>query len=167
MNTGQTLEFDLRCEPRADDPQKVARLVAATGFFRPDEIAIAAELVTERLQRGAASGYEFLFAEQGERLLGYTCFGAIPCTLGSYDLYWISVDPERQRAGIGKLLLERTEDLIRRAQGRKLYIETSSREQYTPTRAFYTRCAYRQEAVLADFYAPGDSKVIFSKSLLR
>jgi hypothetical protein len=34
-----------------------------------------------------------------------------------------------------------------------------------PTHRFYERCGYRQAAFLEDFYAPGDGKVIFVRSL--
>ena len=46
-----------------------------------------------------------------------------------------------------------------------MYIETSNRPQYASTRAFYERCGYVCEAVLRDFYAPGDDKVIFVRVL--
>ena len=48
---------------------------------------------------------------------------------------------------------------------RRVYVDTSSRSQYEPTRAFYLACGYAREAFLADFYAPGDGKVIFVKAL--
>jgi hypothetical protein len=46
-----------------------------------------------------------------------------------------------------------------------VYIETSNRPQYEPTRGFYLRCGYRIDAVLEDFYAAGDAKVIYVKAL--
>jgi hypothetical protein len=48
---------------------------------------------------------------------------------------------------------------------RRIYADTSSRPQYEPTRRFYEACGYRREAFLADFYAPGDGKIIFGKEL--
>lgn len=159
------LDLSFRTEPRPADCAAVEALVRDTGFFTPDEIGVAVELVQERLNKGIASGYEFLFAERNGQLLGYTCFGLIACTRASYDLYWIAVAPPYQGSGIGRALLEHSEALIQQAQGRRIYIETSSRAQYAPTRAFYTRCGYRQEALLEDFYAPGDAKVIYCKIL--
>jgi hypothetical protein len=46
-----------------------------------------------------------------------------------------------------------------------VYVETSGRRDYAPTRAFYERAGYRPEARLADFYAPGDDKWIYVKPL--
>jgi GNAT superfamily N-acetyltransferase len=155
----------LRFEPEMADLEQVAELLGATRFFSAEEIAVGAELVVERLEKGQASGYEFVLAEQDRKLVGYTCFGPIPCTRGSYDLYWIAVHPDWQRQGIGVRLLAYSEQRVAQAGGRRLYIETSARPQYDPTRAFYEHSGYRQEALLADFYAPGDSKVIYGKVL--
>ncbi len=58
-----------RTEVRQEDREAVGRLVAETGFFFTAEIAIAKELVEERLEQGG--GGCFLFAEEGNRLTGY------------------------------------------------------------------------------------------------
>ena len=154
-----------REEVRPGDPGAVGRLVRATGFFSEEEAGIAEELVDERLAKGEASGYFFLFAEEGGRLLGYTCFGPIPGSLHSWDLYWIAVDPCEQGRGLGRKLLVASEGGMATQGARRIYADTSSRPQYESTRAFYLACGYGQEAFLADFYAPGDGKVIFGKVL--
>jgi ribosomal protein S18 acetylase RimI-like enzyme len=147
------------------DRLAVRAIAESTGFFSPAETDVAVELVDERLAKGPASGYEFAFAEEAGELLGYSCFGPIAATEASFDLYWIVVAKDRQRAGIGRALMVESERLIRAAGGRRVYVETSSRAQYEPTRAFYQRNGYRIEAVLDDFYAPGDGKVILVKVL--
>jgi GNAT superfamily N-acetyltransferase len=143
----------------------VRRIVESTGFFHPGEIDVAVELVDERLAKGPASGYHFIFADHEGETLGYACYGLIACTLASYDLYWIAVDKTRQCRGLGRRLIEESEHLVRAAGGQRIYVETSSRAQYAPTRTFYERCGYRQEAVLHDFYAPNDHKVVLVKVL--
>jgi ribosomal protein S18 acetylase RimI-like enzyme len=147
------------------DPAAVRRIVESTGFFRPDEVAVAAELVETRLRDGEGSGYFFLFAAEGAETVGYACYGPIACTIGSYDLFWIAVDRDHQGRGLGRRLLDEVERRIRDAGGRRVYIETSAQERYEPTRAFYRRCGYRVEATLAGFYAEGDDKVIFCRAL--
>jgi GNAT superfamily N-acetyltransferase len=154
-----------RRKVRRADREAVGQLVGATGFFSKEECAIAVELLDERLARGEASGYFFLFAEEEERFLGYTCFGPIPGTAHSFDLYWIAVDPHAQGQGLGGKLLAESERLMTEQGARRVYAETSSRPQYRPTQAFYLSCGYVQEAFLADFYAPDDGKVIFVKAL--
>jgi GNAT superfamily N-acetyltransferase len=152
-----------REEPRPGDPDSVARIVRATDFFNDEEVAIARELAEERLARGPASGYEFLFAERGERAVGYACYGRIGGTRESWDLYWIAVEPTEQGRGLGRELLAQTEARVHAAGGRRLYVETSGRPSYATTRDFYARLGYALEATLGDFYAPGDAKCIYVK----
>jgi GNAT superfamily N-acetyltransferase len=158
-----------KCTLRQDvclaDCQAVRHLLERTGFFRPDEVDIAVELVDARLRDGAESGYEFVLADIDDRLAGYTCFGPIPCTLGSFDLYWIAVDPAWQRSGIGRALVSAAELQITSLGGRRIYIDTSGRDQYASTRAFYERVGFHCEARLADFYLPGDDKLVYVKKL--
>jgi ribosomal protein S18 acetylase RimI-like enzyme len=158
-------DLSYREEVIAADQEAVRAIVRDSGFFSDDEVAIAAELVETRLSEGEKSGYFFLFAEQAGEVAGYTCFGPIPGSLHSYDLYWIAVANHLRHRGIGKDLLSRSEALIRKRGGSRIYIETSARPQYEKTVAFYLACGYRQEAFLEDFYAPGDSKLIFVKAL--
>ena len=154
-----------RQEVLQSDAQHVRELTTSTGFFMDAEIDVAVELVEERLSKGESSGYYFVFAEQGGRVVGYTCFGPIPCTIASFDLYWIAVHDSCRGQGIGKALMRKSEECIAAIGGTRVYIETSSRAQYVPTRQFYFACGYQEAAVLADFYAPGDGKVIYLKVL--
>jgi D-alanine-D-alanine ligase-like ATP-grasp enzyme/ribosomal protein S18 acetylase RimI-like enzyme len=160
-----TTQFTFRTEVLPSDHEAIADLARATGFFHADEVDIAVELVDERLKKGAASGYEFVMAELDGRVVGYTCFGIIPCTRSSYDLYWIAVRPEVQGRGLGRLLLLETERRIREASGTRVYAETSSRPQYLSTRAFYERTGYKLAELLEDFYAPGDGRATYLKVL--
>jgi ribosomal protein S18 acetylase RimI-like enzyme len=147
------------------DRQAVRNLVDRTGFFHSDEIDIAVELVEARLADGVASSYEFIFVDSAESLLGYACYGAIPCTAASFDLYWIAVDPRFQRHGIGRMLIEAVERQVAAKGGERIYIDTSGRDQYQPTRAFYERSGFHCEARLKDFYSPGDDRLIYAKRL--
>jgi GNAT superfamily N-acetyltransferase len=149
----------------AADAHAISRIVQSSGFFSAEEITIARELAEEKLDQGSGSSYQFLFAEDKDSVLGYTCFGLIPATLGSYDLYWIAVDERSRGIGLGKDLMKRTENIIGDLGGERIYVETSSRKQYEPTHLFYESCGYRREAFLKDFYAASDSKIIFVKTL--
>jgi GNAT superfamily N-acetyltransferase len=157
--------FELRDTVRASDVAAVRSIVTSSGFFALHEIDVAAELVEERLARGVASGYHFVFADAGGQPIGYACYGPIACTVGSFDLYWIAVTAAARGQGLGRRLLAEVERRVAAAGGRRLYIETSSRPLYEPTRRFYERCGYATAACLADFYGPGDAKVIFVKAL--
>ncbi len=156
-----------RTKPRRSDVAPLRRLVAATGVFHAEERAIAVELLEQRLKLGPSSGYFFFLAELEGKLVGYCTYGQVPLTRRTYDLYWIAVDPRCQGLGIGRRLLELAERAVARRRGRALYIETSSRDVYRRTRRFYREAGYRQAARFADFYAPGDHKIVFCKTLAR
>jgi D-alanine-D-alanine ligase-like ATP-grasp enzyme/GNAT superfamily N-acetyltransferase len=155
----------LRTEVRNEDCEIVRRIVTDTGLFRAGEIDVAVELVQARLEKGPASGYEFVFAEQKGQVVGYICFGRNSITVSSFDVYWIAVEPNKQGQGLGQLLLEAAERQIAAVGGTRIYIETSHRADYQATRGFYDRCGYHLASVLDDFYAPGDSKATYVKVL--
>ncbi len=159
------MDLTLRDDVQPTDAAAVRGIVLATGMFHDYEVDVAVELVEERLARGPASGYFFVIAERAGQVIGYTCYGPIACTAGSFDLYWIAVRPDCQGQGLGRALLAASEERIAASAGRLIYIETSCRPQYAPTRAFYERCGYRLEATLRDFYAPGDDKAIYVRSV--
>jgi ribosomal protein S18 acetylase RimI-like enzyme len=158
-------EIVFRVTVLPSDTAAVEEIVSSTGFFHSGEIRVAVELAQEHLKNGTGSGYLFIFAESQGTPVGYVCYGLIPCTLASYDLYWIAVHQKVRQYGIGKQLLKKCEEAVLSRGGKRIYIETSTKEQYTPTRKFYERCGYTTAAVLDDFYAPGDGKVIYLKVL--
>ena len=107
--------------------------------------------------------YEFIGAFQGDDLIGYVCFGATPSTDRTYDLYWIAVHPEAQRLGVGAVLMSEVERQLWSRRARLVVVETSSREDYAPTRRFYQKRGYQETARVRDFYAPGDDRLVLTK----
>ena len=149
------------------DVAVVRDMTEASGFFRASEVEVAAELVAERLVKGLASGYRFVFAQEGGLTQGYACYGPIAGTLHSWDLYWIVVQNELRGQGLGRGLMSLVEQRVWGEGGERVYVETSSQPRYRPTRRFYQSLGYAPQAVLPDFYAPGDDKVIYSKPLVH
>jgi ribosomal protein S18 acetylase RimI-like enzyme len=147
------------------DLEPLEKILRGSGFFRENEILVAIEVLLDGIKKADHSDYMFIRAMQGEKIVGYCSYGKIPESTHSYDVYWIAVDPGQQRSGIGKKLLVATEERIIAMGGKRIYVETSSQPLYEPTRQFYLRCAYKIEATLEEFYAPGDGKVIFVKAV--
>ena len=158
-------EMVFREEPVSEDLDRVRSIIEGSGFFHPYEVTVAVELVSERLLKGTESGYFFLFAEINGEVAGYACYGPVPCTEASYDIYWIAVRNDLRHHGLGKTIQERVEAAIRKMGGKRIYVETSTRDLYAPTRSFYRRVGFQEEALLADFYAQGDGKSIMVKVL--
>ncbi len=157
-------KFNIRKAGIEDHPA-VLDSVKATGFFRPVEVEIACEVFDDAAMEKPDCNYQSYVAETGHQVAGWICFGATPCTLGTFDIYWIVVDPTWQRHKIGSKLLQFAEQKIKHQKGRLIVIETSGAERYLPTRAFYERNGYLMAAVVKDFYAPNDDKWIFTKNL--
>lgn len=158
-------DVTFRMAVRPEDRAAVRRIVQSSGFFYPDEVAIAVELVDEHLQKGDASGYHFVFGEVEGVVAGYACFGPIPGTGASFDLYWIALVDDRRGRGLGGEILRCAEERMRTMGGARIYAETSSRPQYEPTRRFYEKRGFHLEARLEAFYYPGDDKLIYVKPL--
>ncbi len=154
----------LRYDVLDADMIRVREIVESTGFFYPAETDVAVELVDERIAKGEASGYFFAFVELDGRTVGYSCYGPIACTVNSYDIFWIAIHSDCQKHGFGKWLMSVTEELIFSRGGARIYVETSGRDHYLPTRRFYDRCGYQKVAELPHFYGPDDSKVIYLKT---
>ncbi len=150
----------------SNDPELIRTIVQSSGFFNTEEIDVAVELAETALSQGCdVSGYHFLFLEVDDKTAGYSCFGRIAGTNNSFDLNWIAVHDDFRGKGLGKQLLAETEKIIADMGGGRIYIETSSMEKYAPTQKFYFSAHYNLEAVLKDFYALGDGKMIFVKEL--
>jgi D-alanine-D-alanine ligase len=167
---GNTSESNAAVEIRALQADDVPCLIDFThlcGFFRPDEVDIAAELLNEALRDGPAGHYQVLVAELDGRQVGWSCHGRVPLTDATFDLYWIVVSPVTQRAGVGRTLLSAIEQKIDSESARWLLAETSSTDQYKSTRQFYLRCGFVVVSQIDDFYRPGDGRVIFGKRIDR
>jgi ribosomal protein S18 acetylase RimI-like enzyme len=150
-----------RTKPTQADIENIREIVTSTGFFQNHEIPVAFELVEERLKKGLESGYLFIFADVDGKTVAYSCFGEIACTKGSYDLYWIATHNDFRGKGIGKKLMAQTMKAIAEIGGRAVYIETSSKALYEPTRKFYENYGCSTEAILKDFYDTNDHKHIY------
>jgi acetoin utilization deacetylase AcuC-like enzyme/ribosomal protein S18 acetylase RimI-like enzyme len=157
--------YEFRDVPREADAEAVRALVVATGVFSTEEATIAKELVEERLTRGEAAGYSFVFAECDGVLAGYACYGPIAGAQFRYDLYWIAVHPRWQHDGLARALHERVELAIAAVGGVRIYADTASGDPYEAARRFYRARGYRKAAELPDFYSNGDAKIIFAKPI--
>jgi GNAT superfamily N-acetyltransferase len=149
----------------AADREPLERLIRETAFFNAEEVEVALELIDDGLANGEASHYHFVVADRDGSVAGYACWGPIPGTVASADLYWIVVDPRHQGKGVGAALLQAAETWMASSGRTRVYVETSTRAQYDPTRRFYLACGYTLAAELPDFYAPGDGKAIFLRTL--
>jgi ribosomal protein S18 acetylase RimI-like enzyme len=168
-------------EVTSDDRAALVRMLERIEQFKPDEVAVALELVDASLHDAAGSGYECLvavdssLAREGsappdgasgvDSLVGYICVGPTPMTEATWDLYWIAVDPGSQGRGIGQQLYAAFAERAIARGARQVRIETSSKESYAATGGFYERLNFSIDGRLRDFYADGDDLLIFYRRI--
>lgn len=144
---------------------KLASLLAATPEFTPAEVDVALELVDCALADPLSDDYHFIVAEEGERVLGYACFGSTPMTEGCFDIYWLVVDRATRGAGIGRKLMAAVEEHLQALGARLIRVETAGLDSYAAARGFYEKVGYGEAARIRDFYWPGNDLCIYTKYL--
>ena len=147
------------------DLREITAVMESTGLFYNFEIKVAQEVLQSFLDQGETSGYNCIIAVENGICAGYTVYGPTPCTLSGWDIYWMAVRKDLQGKGLGSRLIKKAEQKIALQGGSSVWIETSGRPAYLPTRKFYEKHEYKKMAELPGFYAPGDSKVIYGKTI--
>lgn len=151
---------------KAGDRSRVEAMTRTVGLFWDYEIPIALEVFDDATGANASGvidpDYESAGVEIGGVLKAWAVWGPRPSQLGTFDLYWIVVDPDTRGHGVGGALIEEME---RQIAGRvqRLVVETSGRADYESTRQFYRHRGFLQIALNPDHYAPGDDQVVFEK----
>jgi ribosomal protein S18 acetylase RimI-like enzyme len=147
---------------RREDREAIGAVARSAGVFNAEEEKTVYELFDAHL-KSADSGYEWLSAFAGERLVGFACYGPTPLAQDAFDLYWICTDPGWQTRGVGRTLFAAIEADIRKRKGRLLMIWTSDAKQYQPANKFYTRMGCECTARIREYYKPGEDMVVFVK----
>jgi ribosomal protein S18 acetylase RimI-like enzyme len=86
-------------------------------------------------------------------------------TSGTWNNLLLAVAADSHGRGIGAALLAEVEHQLRALQAHLLLVETSDQPAFARTRRFYAHVGYAETGRIADFYQPGEGKVIFVKSL--
>lgn len=149
------------------DVKTFVAVATATEMFTDAEIDALEDVYADFFDDIAEDGDQCLTLLEDDRITGFTYFGPDNIAAGSWELWWIVVDNQLQGKGRGGLLLKRVEQLAIENGCRQMFIDTSSLPKYESTRKFYIKYGYEKEAVLRDYYAPGDDKVIYRKVLIK
>jgi ribosomal protein S18 acetylase RimI-like enzyme len=161
------VDLSLRSLAKADVPAIEALLLANRPVFSDEECRTAVEMIHETFaQPDAQDPYQWVVADEAGKAVGFACFGTIPLTKGTFDLYFIAVHPETHARGVGKTLLRWVENAVAGQGGHLICVETSSRQDYAKTRRFYEQTmSYETACRIKDFYKKGDDKIIYIKYL--
>ena len=115
------------------DRSAIAELIVSVDHFNQAEVECALELIDIYLNNPHQTDYQIIVAEDLARLHAYACWGPVPLTRGTYDLYWIATHPGSRGRGYGRALI----DLCRKQNSgdwrRLLVAETSAKQSYEGT----------------------------------
>ena len=147
---------------KSQDISALKHVIDETGLF-------PSEMLEDMLSGFLSGGHEdiWLSCEDQNEIIGFCYAIPEPLTDGTWNMLAIAVHPGRQAKGAGTKIVVELETRLR-AQGRRiLIVDTSSKAEFAQTRDFYLKNGYTEEARIRDFWAAGDDKVVFRKSLNR
>jgi GNAT superfamily N-acetyltransferase len=149
------------------DADSLVELAEETNVFKPLEIQALREVLDDYHGGNKDDGHISITYEDHGKIVGFAYYAPTAMTDRCWHLYWIAVSKHTQAKGVGGKLLKYAEDDIKKHNGRQLLIETSSLPHYELTRKFYLKHGYVQACAVPDYYADGDSMVIFRKHFER
>jgi ribosomal protein S18 acetylase RimI-like enzyme len=153
----------------ASDVEEIRALAISNAMFAPEDMGEFDDALNGYLD-GVLEGHRWLVATGvGGRVEGAAYVAPEPFGDRIWNLYFLAAHPSRHRRGAGSALVTRVEQTLRdegEASARVLIVETSSSAAYEGARAFYASRGFDREAVIRDFYGPGEDKIVFWKSLV-
>jgi ribosomal protein S18 acetylase RimI-like enzyme len=148
------------------DRKKLYSMLVGAQVFTREEIEVAMELIGIVLGDPNQEDYRIdCMVNDEDQPVGYVCYGPVPMTQGTFDLYWIVVDSRCQGQGVGSRLLHFLEEAVRETKGRMILIDTSSTPQYEKAQKFYLGHGFQEVARIPDYYHLGNDRITFCKKL--
>jgi ribosomal protein S18 acetylase RimI-like enzyme len=148
------------------DRARLLSLLIRTRAFTSDEIGVAMELIDIVLKDPVQKDYQVdCTVEDQDQAIGYICHGPTPMAQGTFDLYWIAVDPDFQEQGVGSKLLGFLEEGVKTRGGRMILADTSTVPHYEKTQKFYVKNGFQEVAKIPDYYHPGNDRITFCRRL--
>ncbi len=141
-------------------------MIVETGVFTREEVDVAMELIDLVLGNDRQKDYQIVCAvDSQDTPIGYICYGPAPMTRGTFDLYWIVIDPSAQGQKIGSMLLKYLEEEVKRLGGRLILVDTSSIPSYEKAQKFYLKKGFQEVARIADYYWEGNDRITYCKKM--
>jgi ribosomal protein S18 acetylase RimI-like enzyme len=148
------------------DRARLISMLIKTRAFTSEEIDVAMELIDIVLKDSIQKEYQiYCMVDDQDQAIGYICYGPTPMTQGTFDLYWIAVDPDFQEQGVGSKLLNFLEEMVKAEGGRLILADTSTIPHYEKTQNFYLKNGFKEVARIPDYYHPGNDRITFCRRL--
>ena len=141
-------------------------VLTKTRSFTSAEIDVAMELIDIVLKDPIQRDYHiYCVVDVQDQAIGYICYGPTPMAQGTFDLYWIAVDPDFQGQRVGSTLLNFLEKVLKAEGGRLILADTSTIPHYEKTQKFYLKNGFQEVARIPDYYHPGNDRITFCRRL--
>jgi ribosomal protein S18 acetylase RimI-like enzyme len=148
------------------DRATLLSVLIKTRSFTSAEIDVAMELIDTVLKDPVQKDYHIYCGVEGQdQAIGYICYGPTPLAQGTFDLYWIAVDPDFQGHRVGSTLLNFLEEVVKAEGGRLILADTSTIPHYERTQKFYLKNGFQEVARISDYYYPGNDRITFCRRL--
>ena len=147
---------------KSSDESLMQTLLHDIELFTQEEIDVVNELLGVYLHQPEQKDYHFFGHEDDKGiLLSFICFGPTPMTNNTFDLYWIGTHPQVRGQGLAVKLIEHMKQSMINVKAKLIRVETSSKELYASTQAFYDRLHFKEAARIKDFYHDGDDLITY------
>lgn len=144
------------------DADALMAIVADSGEFDADALAHVRNTLDRHL-RGEDDDIWLTAEDPHPVAVAYCAPEAV--TQGTWNLLMLWTHRDQKGRGHGRALVEGVEQRLAARGARLLIVETSGLPSYAAARAFYEKCGFRQEARIRDFYAAGDDKLVFTRTV--
>ncbi len=144
------------------DAVAILNIVEESGQFDSASLAHVQSTLEEHL--AGDSDAIWLTADDGEPV-GVAYCAPEPVANGTWNLLMLWTRADRHGKGHGAALVQHVEQMLKSRAARLLILETSSLPAFAPARNFYAKCGFTHEASIKNFFAAGDDKLVYSKSL--
>lgn len=146
-------------KPTMSDLPAIEKILLDTDLFPSEALS---EMIKPFFE--ANTEHQWWVLEEAQGVLGFSYARAEELAEGTWNLLAIGFRAEHQGKGLGSQLLSHAEHSLRGE--RILIIDTSGLPEFEATRRFYAQRGYTFEATIRDYWADGDDKVTFWKSLV-
>ncbi len=133
-----------------------------------DQIDLFPSTMLDDMVKGFLDGETddlWLTLEVDSTAIGFCYANPEQMTEDTWNILALAVSPAHQGNGAGAKLTRQMEVQIEDQGGRIIIVDTSGTDAFTQTRSFYEKAGYTEKARIRDFWAKGDDKVTFWKSL--
>tara|TARA_R110000868_G_scaffold117599_4_gene312156 strand:- start:3120 stop:3599 length:480 start_codon:yes stop_codon:yes gene_type:complete len=137
-------------------------LLSSITIFTDDEVEVVNELLETYLFNESQKDYYFYVTrEYDDTFSSFICFGPTPMTKNTFDLYWLGTHPDHRGKGLAHGLIRHMKKAMTEQGARLIRVETSSKELYAETQAFYDRLKFKEAARIKDFYQDEDDLITY------